>query len=126
MRGILRSGRTHGVSFRPFLNSSSWRRLISSVFLIRISCHKTARANGYYGAWPEWAVSISVLPLTPPQEKMITTPTATQHPEHLTLHPSCESSLMNKQQQKAQFLKSCKYLHSLLFQEAAPTKKQTL
>ena len=33
---------------------------------------------------------------------------------------------MNKQQQQAQFLKSCKYLHSLLFQEAAPTKKQTL
>ena len=35
-----------------------------SVFLIRISCHKTTHANGYYGAWPGWAVSISVLPLT--------------------------------------------------------------
>ena len=32
--------------------------------LIRISCHKTTHANGYYGAWPGWAVSISVLPLT--------------------------------------------------------------
>ena len=63
-RGILESGQTHGVSFRPFLNSSGWWRLISSVFLIRISCHKTTHANGYYGAWPGWAVSISVLPLT--------------------------------------------------------------
>ena len=36
----------------------------SCVFLIRISCHKTTHANGYYGAWPGWAVSISVLPLT--------------------------------------------------------------
>jgi len=64
VRGILGSGRTHGVSFRPFLNSSGWWWLISSVFLIRISCHKTTHANGYYVAWPGWAVSISVLPLT--------------------------------------------------------------
>ena len=27
---------------------------------------KTAYANGYYGAWPGWEVSISVLPLTLP------------------------------------------------------------
>ena len=47
-----------------FPNSSSWRWLISSVFLIRISCHKTTHANGYCGAWPGWVVSISVLPLT--------------------------------------------------------------
>ena len=63
-RGILGSGRTHCVSFQPFPNSSSWWWLISSVFLIRISCHKTTHGNGYYGAWPGWAVSISVLPLT--------------------------------------------------------------
>ena len=63
-RGILGSGRTRRVSFRPFLNTSGWWWLISSVFLIRISCHKTTHANGYYGAWPGWAVSISVLPLT--------------------------------------------------------------
>ena len=25
---------------------------------------KKTHANGYYGAWPGWAVSISVLPLT--------------------------------------------------------------
>ena len=24
----------------------------------------TAHANGYYGAWPEWAVTVNVLPLT--------------------------------------------------------------
>ena len=41
-----------------------WWWLISSVFLIRISCHKTTHANGYYDAWPGWAVLISVLPLT--------------------------------------------------------------
>ena len=64
VRGILGSGRTCGVSFRPFPNSSGWWWLISSVFLIRISCHKTTHANGSYGAWPRWAVSISVLPLT--------------------------------------------------------------
>ena len=63
-RGVLGSGWTCGVSFWPFLNSSGWWWLISSVFLIRISCHKTAHANGYYGAWPGWTVSISVLPLT--------------------------------------------------------------
>ena len=64
VRGILGSGLTRGVSFRPFLNSSGWWWLISSVFLTRISCHKITHANGYYGAWPGWAVSISVLPLT--------------------------------------------------------------
>ena len=63
-RGILGSGRTRSVSFRPFPNSSGWWWLISSVFLIRISCHKTTHANGYYGAWPGWAASIRVLPLT--------------------------------------------------------------
>ena len=65
-RGILASGRTRGVSFRHFLNSSGWRWLISSLFLIRISCHKATHANGYYGTWPGWAVSVSVLPLTTP------------------------------------------------------------
>ena len=63
-RGILGSGWTRGVSCQPFLNSSDWSWLISSVFLIRISCHKTANANSYYGAWPGWAVSISVHLLT--------------------------------------------------------------
>ena len=63
-RGILGSGWTHDVSFPLFPDSSGWWWLISSVFLIRISCHKTTHANGYYGAWPGWAVSVSVLPLT--------------------------------------------------------------
>ena len=35
-------------------------------WLIGMSCHKTTLANGYYGAWPGWAVSISMLPLTLP------------------------------------------------------------
>ena len=63
-RGILGSGQTGSVSSRPFPNSSGWWWLISSVFLVRISCYKTTHANGYSGAWPGWAVSISVLPLT--------------------------------------------------------------
>ena len=34
------------------------------MFLSRTSCHKTTHANGYYGVWPGWVVSISVLSLT--------------------------------------------------------------
>ena len=49
-----------------FPSSSGWGWLISSVFHIRNYCRKTTYANGYYGAWPAWAVSISVLPLTKP------------------------------------------------------------
>ena len=60
---ILGGGRTGSVSFWPFSNFSGWWRLISSLFLTGTSCHKTTHANGYYGAWPGWAVSISVLPL---------------------------------------------------------------
>ena len=52
---ILGGGRTYGVSFWSFLNSSSWWWFIGSVFLTRTSCHKIAHANGYYGAWPGWA-----------------------------------------------------------------------
>ena len=47
----------------PF-DLSGWWWLISSVFLTRTSCCKTTHANGYYGDWAGWAVSISVLPLT--------------------------------------------------------------
>ena len=71
-RRILGGGQTYGVSFWPFLNSSGWWRLISSVFLTRTSCHKITHANGYYGAWPGWAVSISVLLLTEPEIKLPT------------------------------------------------------
>ena len=63
-RRILGGGRTCGISFWPFPNSSSWWWLISSMFLTRTSCRKTTHTNGYYSAWPGWAVSISVLPLT--------------------------------------------------------------
>ena len=61
---ILGGGRTWGVSFWPFLNSSGWWWFISSMFLTRTSFCKTTHAYGYYGAWPGWAVSVSVLPLT--------------------------------------------------------------
>ena len=63
-RRILGGGQTGNVSFWPFPNSSGWWRLISSLFLTRTSCCKTTHANGYYGAWPGWVVSVSVLPLT--------------------------------------------------------------
>ena len=62
-RRILGGGRTRGVSFWPFLNSSSWWWLISSMFLTRTSCGKTTHANGYCGAWPGRAVSVCALPL---------------------------------------------------------------
>ena len=39
-RRILGGGRTRGVSFWPFPNSSGWWWLVSSVFLTRTSCHK--------------------------------------------------------------------------------------
>ena len=66
VRRILGSGRTHGVSFWPFLNSSDWWWLVCSTFLTRTSCCKITHANihSYYGAWPGWAVSVSVFPLT--------------------------------------------------------------
>jgi len=63
-RRILGGGRTRGISFLPFLNSSGWWWLVRSVFLARTSCHKITHANGYYDAWPGWAVSVSVLLLT--------------------------------------------------------------
>ena len=63
-RRILGGGQTSSVYFWLFPKSSGWWRLISSVFLTRTSCHKTTYADGYYGAWPGWKVSISVLPLT--------------------------------------------------------------
>ena len=64
VRRILGGGWTCGVSFWPFQNSSGWWWLISSVFLTRTSCRKTSHANSYCGAWPGWAVLVSVLPLT--------------------------------------------------------------
>ena len=63
-RRILGGGQAWGVSFWPFSNSSSWWWLVSSMFLTRTSCHKTTHANGYYSVWPQWVVSVSVLPLT--------------------------------------------------------------
>ena len=53
-------GRTGGISFWPFLNSSGWWWLVSSRFLIRASCHEITLANGYYGTWLGWVVSVSV------------------------------------------------------------------
>ena len=51
-RRILGGGRTCGVSFWPFPNSSGWWRLICSLFLPRTFCHKTAHADGYCAARP--------------------------------------------------------------------------
>ena len=65
-RRILGDSQTCGISFWPFPNSSGFWWLISSVFLTRTSCHKITHANVYYGAWPGWAVSVSVFPLTEP------------------------------------------------------------
>ena len=37
---------------------------VSSSFFTRTSCCKITHANSYYGAWPGWAISVSMLPLT--------------------------------------------------------------
>ena len=55
-------GRTYGISFWPFSNSFGWWWLVCYVFLTRISHCKITQANSYYGAWPGWAVSVSVSP----------------------------------------------------------------
>ena len=85
-RGILGGGRTGGVSFWPFPNSSGWWWLISSVFLTRTSCHKTTHANGYYGAWPGWAVSVIVLPLTV---------SGARHQHTLSMNGDCQANLIS-------------------------------
>ena len=56
------------VSFLHFPDSSGWWWLISSVFLTRTSCCKLTHANGFYGAWSGWAVSVDELPLTAPEK----------------------------------------------------------
>ena len=50
------------VSFWPFLSSSSWWWLVSSVFLTGISCHKITQANGSCDTWPGWLVSVNGSP----------------------------------------------------------------
>ena len=85
-RRILADGRTCGISFGPFPNASWWW-LISSVFLSRTSCCKITHANGYYGAWPGWAVSVGVLPLTIMGVGVLLAPSV-QRPGMLLNHPS--------------------------------------
>ena len=59
-RRILGGSSTGGVSFWPFSNLSGWWWFVGSMFLTRIFCPKTIHTNG---AWPGWAVSVSVLSL---------------------------------------------------------------
>ena len=60
---ILGGGRTHGISFGPFLNCSDWQWLVSFLFLTGTSCCKITHRNAHYGTWRGWAVSVSVFPL---------------------------------------------------------------
>ena len=64
--GFWEVGRTYGLVsplfFWPFPNSSSLWWLVSSAFLTRTSCCKITHENGYCGAWPGWAVSVSGSP----------------------------------------------------------------
>ena len=46
------------------------------MLLTRTSCCKTTHANGYNGAGPGWAVSVSVLPLTVSDPHTFPRPTA--------------------------------------------------
>ena len=56
-RRILGGGRTRCISSWPFLSTSGWWWLVSTVFLSRTSYHKITHTNGYYGACPEWVVT---------------------------------------------------------------------
>ena len=67
-RRVWGHGQKHGVSLWPFPDSSGCWWLISSVFLTRTFYHKITHTNGCYGAWPGWAVSVSVLLLRLPWE----------------------------------------------------------
>ena len=57
--GLWEVGRTCGISFGPFPNSSGLL-VACSVFLSRTSCHEITHARGYCGAWIGWVVSVSV------------------------------------------------------------------
>ena len=81
-RRILGGGQTYGVSFWPFLNSSGWSWLISSVFLTRTSCHKTTHANGHYGAWPGWRFQSVCLPWQNDMGPPFLEPQAVSHKYH--------------------------------------------
>ena len=72
-RKILEGGQRCGITFWPFLNSPGWWWLISSLFLTRASCPKATHANGYYGAWPGWVVSVSMLLLSSHQMFLLLT-----------------------------------------------------
>ena len=63
-RRILGGGQTGAISLDLSRTLLVGGGLFGSLFLTRTACHRTTHANGYYGAWPGWAVSISVLPLT--------------------------------------------------------------
>ena len=67
-RRILGGGWICGVYFWSFPNSSVGGGLLVPCSLPRPHVI-TTHANGYYGAWPGWAVSVSVLPLTAGQLK---------------------------------------------------------
>ena len=47
-------------------NSGRWSDMQCLLLTFPKSCRKTTHANSYYGAWPGWVVSTSVLPLTLP------------------------------------------------------------
>ena len=53
------------------------------MFLTRTSCHKITQGNSYYGAWPQWVVLISVLPLTATSKKT----SLTWYVEYLVSYP---------------------------------------
>ena len=64
--------------FWPFPNHPSWWWLPSSLISTRTSCPNRTHVSVCCDAWPEWAVSVSVLPQTNPQRK-------SPHPRELSL-----------------------------------------
>ena len=93
-RRTLGGGWTRGVCFWPSLSASGWWWLVSAVFLTGTSCHKITLANGYYGSWPGWAVSVSVLPLIVPRyviNLQVLTVEKTKQWERSAVYPSSSS-----------------------------------
>ena len=66
---ILRGGRTCGISFSIFLKTPPVGSGLLVLCSLPTSCPNRTHVSGYYDAWPEWAVSVSVLPWTNPWRK---------------------------------------------------------
>ena len=99
-KSILGSGRTDSVSSRPFRALPAGGGLLVPYSLSRSPAIENA--NGSYGAWPGWAVSISVLPLT----------TRTEHLQFNNVELKIISRLENYKIKFLKIFRALRILHS--------------